>query len=346
MVNTKKPTIYPDQLLYSPLDFASYRQELAKNLGLKLTSSSDQASIIASSYLRVLKKHINRFGSKKKYLLWTHEPYHDITQTSEVTYQQTRIQIMNCYTGDVFTHNFRYFYFRNPCPSLTENPNPFSPSDPPPPTALLHSKTNPPKIVALSTYYQPEYYQNNPHTILSLRYQAIEEGYRRKILKVYGKNWEKHPENIKPEGESRNRGDRRKTKAEILQNFQYNLCLENTNMPYYVTEKIWEPIKHGVLPIYYSNQTINQVFPPKSFLDLNLEFNQSPTQLFDYLEHQITAEEYYQRLKLCRETFNQVIANQQNNPKRLKSDNNPNINYLEYDTCYQELEAKLKKLLN
>lgn len=36
-----------------------------------------------------------------------------------------------------------------------------------------------------------------------------------------------------------------------LKNFKFNICAENMNAPYYVTEKLFDAFKSGIIPIYH-----------------------------------------------------------------------------------------------
>lgn len=326
--------------MYSPFSFPRFRKLAEKKHAIKIVNTSSRSDIIMSSYLSVLRKYAQKYGKKKKYLLWTHEPYHDYTLKSKVKNSNgSAINIMNCYTGDVFCHNFRYFYFKQKIPNFT--------SDVLKQQDLtifeLCQKQNQDKnikpIVALSTFYPTNYYQKNPHSTLPLRYQLIEKGYQFKCLDVYGKNWEQH-DFVRSIENSRNRGDRRETKAVILQKYYFNLCLENMNFKYYVTEKIWEPIQYHSLPIYYSNDSIYEVFPKNSFVDYR-DF-ENPEELYDYLKN-MTCEEYETRLNRCIDSFNNVIDQKKNIIERGKS-SNMNINYLEYDTCFHELVKKVNSI--
>ena len=349
--------LYFEKLLYSPLEFPKFMKQIEKD-NVRIVTQIAKAHIIMSSYLSILKKHANRFGSKKKYLLWTHEPYHDFTFIPKIkTNNNAKIYIMNVYTGDVFTHNFRYFYFNELLTiyQLSKTEDSHTPifelnkqlniefSHPDFKKLLIKDKlmskvkSTPRPVVALSTYYSKKYYQGNLHTSLPKRYELIEYGYLNGYLDLYGKGWDKHP-TVKIVENSRNNGDRRQTKNEILPRYLFNLCLENVDYPYYVTEKIWEPIKNGCLPIYYSNTTIYQVFPENSFVDYR-DFD-NPEQLYKYLDN-MTKHEYFERLNRCIEAFNHVI-DQGNNTTFDGHSTNSNINYLEYETCYKSLSEKIK----
>lgn len=330
--------VYMDKLLYSPFEFPDYQDKFRKQHHIQITTNLSRAHVIMSSYLSVLKKYALKYGNKKKYLLWTHEPYHDYTLARSVKVSpSTKIEIMNVYSGDVFTHNFRYFYFRK---KLEELPR-ISELEKQLAKQLVIKSSAKQEIVALSTYYDPTYYKNNSYTLLPKRYQLIETGFKLGLVDVYGKNWEQH-EYVRPCGNSRNDRDRRQSKQEIMCKYRINVCLENVDYPYYVTEKIWESIKYGCLPIYQGNPTIDEVFPEDSFIDTR-QFSQVE-ELYQYLTTQLTEEVYRERMNRCIRAFNQVIEEGKNWTHRGKS-NNLNLNYLEYETCYQQLVERMKKMI-
>ncbi len=37
----------------------------------------------------------------------------------------------------------------------------------------------------------------------------------------------------------------------MLVNYKFTLALENSLLPHYMTEKIWEPLAAGSVPVYY-----------------------------------------------------------------------------------------------
>lgn len=323
--------VFLDKLLYSPFEFQEFKEKFTKE-NIRVVSNASNADIIMSSYFNILNKYAISFGKNKKYLLWTHEPYHDINLTKTIKLKNgVIINIMNVYTGDVFTHNFRYFYFNTPIDLYT------IPTDTS--KKIMDNYKLEKKIVVLSTYYPTNYYKNNKHTLLPKRYELIEYGFKNDLIDVHGKDWDKHSY-IKSVGNTRNQGDRRQSKQEILEKYRFNICVENVDYPYYVTEKIWEPIKYGCLPIYYSNSTIYQIFPEESFVDYKLFL--TPKDLYDYLIN-MTEVEYYTRFNKCISAFNKVIENNKNNTHRGKSDN-LNINYLEYDSCYKTLLHRIKTI--
>lgn len=140
-------------------------------------------------------------------------------------------------------------------------------------------------------------YQGKELDLCYLRTKIALEGYKMNILDIHGLDWS---ENI-TKGNSR-KGAWQSTKQAILQDYHFNLAFENTNWPYYCTEKIWDSIQGGCLPIYYGEgNAIYQDFPQDSLLDY-CKFGDTQ-ELFRYIEL-MTTQEFIQRMNLCIEVFN------------------------------------------
>ena len=95
-------------------------------------------------------------------------------------------------------------------------------------------------------------------------------------------------------------------KSEILRDYHFNICLENTAYGYYCTEKIWHAIVSRCLPIYHGKGTrIYETFPRGSFLDCAdfADFDQ----LFDAIRA-MSLEEYVERMNLCIQAYNAASA--------------------------------------
>jgi hypothetical protein len=126
------------------------------------------------------------------------------------------------------------------------------------------------------------------------------KGYERNLLDLYGKDW---PGGIANPDFAKS--DWYATKKTVLENYSFNLCFVNTIADYYCTEKIWDSIRYGCLPIYYGKDNkIYEDFPTGSFIDY-CDFN-DPDRLFDYIES-MTVDEYRERMNQCIEVFNRII---------------------------------------
>ncbi len=98
----------------------------------------------------------------------------------------------------------------------------------------------------------------------------------------------------------------------LLIDYKFNICFENTIAPYYCTEKIWHAIAGGCLPIYYGEGTaIYETFPKNSFVDAS-EFK-SNEELLYFLEN-IPSKEYIDRYNTCLEVMHTSCTKRIENP--------------------------------
>lgn len=135
-----------------------------------------------------------------------------------------------------------------------------------------------------------------------LRTQIALEGYNLNKVDIYGSGWPDSIAIIEESKEKRWDSGWVQRKYEILSRYHFNLCFENTNTDYYCSEKIWDSIRCGCLPIYYGNNNkIYEDFPQNSFLDYCNFPNSSA--LFEYIED-MSIEEFRSRMNLCIEVDN------------------------------------------
>ena len=68
------------------------------------------------------------------------------------------------------------------------------------------------------------------------------------------------------------KGDSRDNREEcwkmLEQNYKFYLSLENSICPDYVTEKMFEALKHDIVPIVLSGADYERTFPPNSFINM------------------------------------------------------------------------------
>ncbi|CAD5911484.1 tetratricopeptide repeat protein [Planktothrix agardhii] len=289
-----------DPGLYSMLNRLSsgYQKQVFSRLqeqGIEVTEDQTEADIIISQYIVLLESFARQYKQQKKYLLYTEEPRFDLNFESKVNIDGVEINIMNIYTGDVFVNNYHLCIWRG---NVFSQPLQFFTDDD-------FGRPKHRKIVALMSKnpvagFTTLVREGKSIDLYNLRNQIALEGHQLGKVDIYGNGWE-----IGITIENSRDGDWTTRKFEILQDYHFNLCFENTIAPYYCTEKIWDAIIGGCLPIYYGGKdaTIYQDFPRNSFLDYS-DF-EHPRELFQYIEN-MTFLEYKQRLNLCIETFNRV----------------------------------------
>lgn len=91
------------------------------------------------------------------------------------------------------------------------------------------------------------------------RFLTIHHLMEAKLLDLYGKGWPPSMASPIPDGE----------KIDVLRRYRFGLCIENTAMPGYVTEKIIDCLIAGVIPIYAGAPDIEQFVPPECFMRLD-----------------------------------------------------------------------------
>jgi alpha(1,3/1,4) fucosyltransferase len=254
--------------------------------GVKAVDEID-ADLIISGNLRKLFGFMLRFGQNKKYLLWTIEPRFNKYFEPVISYPLLpTFHVMNVY-NEVFNDNY-YFVSKNAVELNFE----------------ICSEFKSKKIVAVMTYQAGSnwrlFHKGTDIDLSNLRTKIALEGYQRGCLDIYGRNW---PNQINI-GESRD-SNWQGSKIDILKQYHFNLCFENTNWPHYCTEKIWHSIQGGCLPIYYGKDNrIYDDFPKNSFLDY-CDFNDVGL-LLDYVQD-MKLNEFQERMTLCIQTFNRIV---------------------------------------
>ncbi len=180
----------------------------------------------------------------KALFLWTSEPYFSTTRNTTSTLYGIPMYIFNLWNRRALYHNGTFLY---------QAYTTALPPRPPVRTAWRSSLT-----CALITYPQDtgiEFTQE--------RVAVAKHGHAKGLCHIYGKGW--------PPGFSRENsreGEWWKSKPGILEKYDFCLAMENCLQPYYVSEKLWDSILNGCLPIYCNNGTIYNDFPQGSFLDI------------------------------------------------------------------------------
>lgn len=83
-------------------------------------------------------------------------------------------------------------------------------------------------------------------------------------------------------------------KLDYLQHFRFNLCPENTNNYGYVTEKVFEAIKAGCIPIYWGNEGMPEpeILNPDAIIYLDIKH---PEMALKKIQQLVESEGEYQK---------------------------------------------------
>ncbi|XP_045583922.1 alpha-(1,3)-fucosyltransferase C-like [Procambarus clarkii] len=80
-------------------------------------------------------------------------------------------------------------------------------------------------------------------------------------------------------------------------NYKFYLSFENNLCVDYITEKVWYPLHHGLVPVVYGGAQYHQFLPPGSYIDAT---NLAPRQLASLLSSVAASEQLYARYHLWR----------------------------------------------
>lgn len=284
-------------LPYTPFDENFSQEDLLflNKKGIKITTNKNKADVFIAGNHRSLKRFILKNPKRKNYLIWAQEPRFS-TVSSSIYYPFfifPKVHVMNIYTGDVFINNVTYQEKRfRDNPKLDQLNKDF--------------KLSNRKVAALMSYYNGGrtsklILKGNNIDLIKKRSDIAHYFFSKNMMDIYGQGW---PQGVSIE-DSRFT-DRHNRKKDILKNYNFNLCFENTVYPRYITEKIWESIESYCLPIYYGGpkSSIYDIFPKNSFIDYS-EF-ENPEKLMAFIENMKT-EDYIKRMNKCIKAYNFFI---------------------------------------
>jgi len=72
---------------------------------------------------------------------------------------------------------------------------------------------------------------------------------------------------------------REKEKINFIKNYKFTIAFENSTSPGYTTEKLWQPMFSGSVPIYWGNPEVGRLFNTRSFVNVH-ELVPPPTGLW------------------------------------------------------------------
>ena len=258
-------------------------RDVLQSFGVRLVDTPELANVLVGNHGGLIREFIDAFGDSKRYLLWTHEPMFWTSKEKWAVIAGQRVRTMSLHSGEVFFNNY-YYASINPGEVCRAT----SPRRPLNRTVVM--------VASAKMQGDPARFGLEEGVeLLTLRFQLAMEGHRRGQLDIYGMHW---PPGIS-RGQSRY-GHWSLSKYKILEQYDFNLCFENSLVPYYCSEKIWQAIYCGCLPIYFGQDAVYEDFPPESFLDYAMLG--SADALFDAV-NRMSMREFRERFDRCLRVF-------------------------------------------
>lgn len=126
----------------------------------------------------------------------------------------------------------------------------------------------------------------------------------RNSIDIHGINWKNNISKIK----NRSSSDYIETKLLALENYSFDIVIENTLLSNYCSEKLWHPISKGVLPILWTCPEMHEILPKNSIIDLrdyfkNLKIDYKSL-LYDISD--MTEEEYKRRVNTLYDWYESI----------------------------------------
>jgi len=252
-----------------------------------------EADILISGTFKGLLKSLLKYGHRKRYLIWTIEPRFDTCFQPQRRYPfLPPIHIFNLYQ-----HPFQDNSFFFPSNQLLQPLKYFQ---------SFEQRPQKRRIISLMTHQAGRRwrlpYQGRDLDLCNLRTEIAIAAHQQNRIDIHGRGW---PKGIATQGNSRGNQNWRNLKTDILRDYHFNLCFENTNWPHYCSEKIWQAIQGGCLPIYYGEgNRIYDDFPAESFIDYAKLG--SPEALFWFLDEMLP-QEFLLRYNRCVEAYNLAL---------------------------------------
>ncbi len=287
-------------------DYITFSRDYLSAHGIIVTNNPKQADLYVRREFpgKKLRLRLALQFPQKPILVWTQEPRMDTNVTKKHSvFGVPDVHIMNNYTGDIRLSNCSIEQPMYPWESENEKKE------------ALELKNR--KIAYIATYVpnteRNQLIVNGKNIDLTeYRQNLALYGHNKEMVDIYGKGW---PNGISLEDSRAGKWHDRKIK--LLQNYDFNICLENTNIDYYCTEKIWDAIRGGSLPIYYGkNNKIYEIFPKDSFIDA-ADFEIFDT-LYKYIE-EMDKVEYKKRMAKCIDVYCKCTNKKYLKIERMKS---------------------------
>jgi len=251
-----------------------------------------------------------------KIIVWTHEPRYDSTAELQVRgFWGKKIDILNVFTGDVYWNNKHFFgrYHYDESINLGITTQRLEKVE----DHVSGGDFSSWKVAVALFGKKEESKFTCPVNGINvdankIRQEIAKIGHELGVCDILGSNWG----GVAIEESGYSGSDENpwwERKHEVMSSYRFNIALENTIWPYYVTEKIWQSIRAYSLPVYWGkSSSIYETFPRDSFIDAS-EYS-SVHDLFGVLSN-MSYREWCERLNRCIETYNKQVEIKEKSPE-------------------------------
>jgi hypothetical protein len=84
---------------------------------------------------------------------------------------------------------------------------------------------------------------------------------------------------------------------QFYQRGKFAITMENSYRPYYITEKLLNGLRSGVVPVYWGTSRVSEFFNPKRFLHLNADATEEDISEMIQRMKSMTDEEYLSMIR-------------------------------------------------
>lgn len=268
--------------------------------GVNILLNSSQALFLADC--------VSRISDDAFIAFFNHEPFWDYRCSNIEYIFGKKVFIYNVYNGKAFPGCFAHYFgvggilWRSRIKNIEL-----------PPVQLLKDRFDKSRssgvwLCAYASCFH-DFRLTVPNSLMIERNDLIKDFWDRGVCDVFGKNWTGRwkLETIEESRAGRDGKSWGEIKMEhSAKNYLFSICLENSFVQNYVTEKLAQAIEAFLLPIYKFGNGVEEYINPDLCFDLRNYEN------LDCLYHDLSCiefDEYYERLRLVVEQYNGVISN-------------------------------------
>jgi hypothetical protein len=271
---------FPTPMTHTP--FADER--FIARARLDIVDAPEKADVIILCRLRELTPELME---GRRALVWTHEPFFTLEAPKIIQNHLGGgdVHVFSVWNENVYLDNYYY------APTIRGEP-----LRPPEPARLANRRA----VMFAKHSLAKGQVGGREVSLYPFRTKLALALHEQGLCEIHGLNW---PPGVAV-GESRH-VDRVGSKHSAMSQFPFTICCENAIAKHYVSEKIWEAIAGGCLPLYRSNPAMAGMFPERSFLDLSRPELDAPEKVAAAMLA-MSEDEWLTRMAACQQVYVQA----------------------------------------